>query len=318
MLLSIVIVNFNSGSYLADCIKSITDSNIDFDYEIIVVDNASSDDSLTTSKRLFPDIKYIENPDNRGFGKANNQGIDLARGKYVLIQNPDTLVNGTAIRDMVAYAGKNKDIGIMSAKLLNKDGTLQWSIHNYPDVLTVLFEGLFLHRLFPGLSRRIGLTVHDKRIYDASRDVDWITGAIMLVDTEAIKTVGKFDERFFLYVEEVDWCYRMRKQGWRVHYFAEAGFTHYLGNSKGSQKLFIQYQKASVQYASKHFSAIRRFMFCLAILVYLANRMLVESIKLVLGRTADGKIMVRRYFSGIIAVIEMMIKGADLAKYNME
>jgi GT2 family glycosyltransferase len=318
MLLSIVIVNFNSGSYLADCIQSITNSNIDFDYEIIVVDNASSDDSLTASKKLFPNIKYIENPDNRGFGRANNQGIDLAGGKYVLIQNPDTLVSGTAIRDMVAYADVNKDIGIMSAKLLNRDGTLQWSIHNYPDVLTVLFEGLFLHRAFPGLSRKFGLTVHDVQLYQTSQDVDWVTGAIMLVDTEAIRAVGKFDERYFLYVEEVDWCYRMRKQGWRVHYFADASFTHYLGNSKGNQKLFIQYQKASVQYATKHFGAIRRFAFCLAILIYLTNRMLVESIKLLLKRTGDGKTMVKRYFSGIIAVVEMMIKGADLPKYSME
>lgn len=318
MLLSIVIVNYNSGNYLSDCIQSIVNANIDFDHEIIVVDNASSDDSLTRAKKLYPDVKFIENPDNRGFGKANNQGIDIARGKYILIQNPDTLVIGTAIQDMVAYAAENKDIGILSTKLLNKDGTLQWSIHNYPDVQTILFEGLFLHRVFAGLSKKLGLTVHDEQLYETSQDVDWITGAIMLVDTEAIKAVGKFDELFFLYIEEVDWCYRMRKSGWRVHYFADASFTHYLGNSKGSQRLFIQLQKAKVQYATKHFGVIRRFAFCTAVIIYLANRLAVEGAKFIIKRTEDGNTMVKRYYTGIIAVAEMMLKGAELPKYKME
>jgi GT2 family glycosyltransferase len=276
---------------LYDCIKSIYDSKISFDYEIIVVDNASADDSVVKTKEAFPSVKYIENTGNLGFAKANNQGINLSKAKYVLIQNPDTIVIDSAIDNLVEYAEKNKDVGILGAKLLNSDGSLQYSIKRFPSVISQFFEALFLHKMISKLSAYLGEVIYDNNAYTRTKNVDWITGAIMLVREEAIESVGSFDESFFLYAEEVDWCYRMKKAGWQVIYYPKASFIHHMGKTKASELLYTQHIRARRQFGRKHFCKGKALLFDLASLTFLVVRAALYFIISTIKHTEDSEYM---------------------------
>lgn len=309
MLLSIILVNYNSGEMLSGCIQSIRESGIGFAYEIIVVDNASVDDSLKQAQATYADVRYIINNENAGFAKANNQGIDIARGKYILIQNPDTLVVGNAIETLVSFIRNNPDIGITSGILLNEDHTLQHSIRRFPSVTGQLFEALFIHKLTPRLSRKFGEVVLDEMVYKKPLDVDWVTGAVMLLSRDVISKVGKLDESFFLYAEEVDWCYRMKKNGLRMVYFPQAVFIHFMGKTNVNLQRYTQHVMARRQFAYKHFSTARARMFDMASLIFLINRGLLFLMLSAVRPSSERRKLRRLYFEASKALLVMMMKA---------
>lgn len=267
--LSIVIVSWNVRRLLRRCLESIhrpeaprrRDRSAAFGLgkdearltiEIIVVDNGSQDGSVEMVRKRFSDVHLIANEENRGFSAANNQGIHVADGRYVLVLNPDTEVTGGALATLVAFADGHPDVGLAGPQLLNPDGTIQSSRRRFPTLLTALFESTWLEPWAPpGLLKRYYVLDQPD---DVIQDVDWITGAAMLVRQAAIDDVGLLDEGFFMYSEELDWCKRLREGGWRIVYVPRAQIVHYAG--KSSEQMVaarhVHFQTSKVRYFGKH------------------------------------------------------------------
>ena len=202
--LSINIVSWNTKEYLLPCIDSILQEKGSIPMEIIVIDNGSRDRSGEEVKRQFPGIHLIENGRNLGFAKAVNQGLRVSSGRYLLLLNPDTQLRQGAIENLVSFMGRHAEAGIAGAQLLNEDGSKQNSIANFPSLATELLNKSVLRRVFP---RRFP---GRDRVYPEPIEVDSVIGACMMVRREALDQVGFLDEDYFLFLEETDWCYRMK------------------------------------------------------------------------------------------------------------
>jgi len=226
---STVIVSHNCRDWLRKCLESVSPERAASDSEVVVVDNASSDGTPDLVRREFPWVSLVENAENVGFARANNQAIERCAGRYVFLLNPDAIALPQAISEMVAFMDEHPDVGIVGPRLLNPDRSLQHSIRNFPTIGNQCFEGLFLHRLMPKLTERYGEVVLDERAYERRRDVDWLCGAALLARADVIDRVGPLDESFFMYSEEMDWCYRIREAGYRVVFNPRAQVIHRSG-----------------------------------------------------------------------------------------
>lgn len=253
--MSIVIVNYNSGVLLRDCLSSIYQNTKHVGFEVNIIDNNSSDMSIKLAQEEFKDINLIENKCNIGFAKANNQGIKEARGRYVLLLNPDTIISSEVLASMVNFMDSHKDIGILGPKILNSDGTLQLSCRSFLNLKTVFFtRDSLLNKVFPNnrYSRKYLLSVwhHNDR-----REVDWVSGACMMIRKEVFDNIGLMDDNFYMYCEDVDFCYRAKKAGWKVFYLPEVEIIHHAGScSKGSRYTsIINHHKSMVVFYKKHF-----------------------------------------------------------------
>jgi N-acetylglucosaminyl-diphospho-decaprenol L-rhamnosyltransferase len=227
--LSIVIVSWNVREALRACLNSIPGEETALEPEVFVVDNASCDGSAEMVARDFPAVQLVRNSGNLGFAKASNQGIGLAHGRYVLILNPDTLVQDRALEHMVQYADAHPDIGALGPKLVSEEGAIDYrGARRFPTLWSDLQKRLRLvHPVF-GDNAMMGW---DHR---TSREVELLCGACMLVRREVIESAGMFDEAFFLFGEDVDWCFRIRRAGWKIFYLAEAVVVHLGGKSSES------------------------------------------------------------------------------------
>ena len=237
--LSIIIVNYNTSKLLNNCINSIKDETRFF-FEIIVIDNHSNDDSLAMLFQNHPDVITIKNTENVGFARANNQGFEVASGRYVLMLNSDTLVLDLAIDKMVKFMDQNPYIGACGPKNLNPDMSLQYNCHHFPSLITRFINHTQIRMVFPG-TKIFDLANMSYWDYDQIRPVDWITGACLLIRKETLDDVGYLDPNYFLYSEETDWCLRARKKGWPVVFYADASIIHYYGASsqnKTGEKVF--------------------------------------------------------------------------------
>ena len=231
MKLSIIIVNYNTKQYLRDTLTAIYDYAPDFEFEIIVVDNASRDGSWYMLKNEFPQVRTIKNTTNVGFARANNQAIPRAMGKLILFLNPDAVPKPGAIDKLVNFMDTTPYTGCVGGKLLNSDASLQLSCRSFPTYISVFFgrQSLF-RKLFPGNPFSKGFLLTDLD-YSKTQKVDWIIGACMLTHREILDRYGYFDEHFFLFVEDLDFCYRVKKSGLDIYYFPDAVFKHYHGIS---------------------------------------------------------------------------------------
>ena len=230
MVLSIIIVSWNVCDYLVDCIESILKNCRLLQYEIIVIDNASTDGTVDLIKNKYPGLILIINDTNKGFAYANNQGIRQARGRYLLFLNPDTIIKPDAVEKMLTFLEQNKDVGAIGPRLLNKDLTIQHSVRTFPTFRGALYRHTIL-RYF-GLFKNH----HEKwRMKDFKSDrltdVDQLMGAAILAEKDLVLKMGGFDERFFMYYEEADFCYRIKKAGYRIVYFPDASIIHLGGKS---------------------------------------------------------------------------------------
>ena len=244
--LSIVTINFKTKKITTDCINSILKNTKGISFEVIVIDNASNDNSYEFLRKNFEKyefIKFIKNSRNLGFAKANNQGAIKAKGKYLLFLNSDTVVKADVFRGMLAWMDKNTKVGVSTCALKNKDGTLQGSGGYFPTLFKV-FAWMFFIEDIPLLDKFIKPfhPVHTKSPlykglgqFSKSRDQDWVTGAFFLTRRDIFEKAGRFDEDYFMYTEEVDLCYRIKKMGYEIRYLPEWEITHLGGASSNKE-----------------------------------------------------------------------------------
>jgi N-acetylglucosaminyl-diphospho-decaprenol L-rhamnosyltransferase len=222
---SVVIVHFRTPDVLEVCLRRIDENLGGVPHEVLVVDNAPLDEAAERLCEGRPGVAYSRNERNIGFGRAVNQGLAMARGEYCLVLNPDVEILSGSVEEMIAQMVRDPAAGLVAPKLLNEDGTLQHSCRTFYTLPVFLLRRTFLGRLFPH-SRILREHLMLDYDHDTTRSVDWCLGASLLVRRRAIDDVGPMDERFFLYFEDVDWCYRMRARGWKVLYHPAAVMTH--------------------------------------------------------------------------------------------
>jgi len=213
---SVVTVNYRSLDHLPGCLASIRAAASGLGAEYMVVDNDTGGGAAALLREHFPDVRAIENTENVGYARAVNQGIGATGGEFVLVTNPDCVMRPGALMALVEYLRAHPRVAIAAPKILNPDGTLEYSARSFPNHLTFLFNRYsLLTRLFPNNahSRRYLLSDWD---HATIRRVDWVSGACMLVRRKAIEDVGAMDETFFMFNEDVDWCRRMNVSGWEV------------------------------------------------------------------------------------------------------
>lgn len=236
-LLSIVIVNYKTTNLLLDGLRSITHNDCSHDLEVIVIDNEVTVSTKTAILGQYPSAIVIENQTNVGYTRAVNQGIRLAHGEFILVLNADVELRKGALDRLVQFMLDHQGVGIAGAKLVYPDGQLQYSARTFYDLKTLLYRRTPLGRLHPSspVLRRHLMLDWD---HNTARQVDWVLGACLLVRREAMKQVGLMDERYFLYLEDVDWCYRMHQHGWEVYYVPEAEIVHhYRQGSRAERQL---------------------------------------------------------------------------------
>ncbi len=229
--ISIIIVNYNVKEFLQNLLHSISKSSIKINREIIIVDNASNDGSVEFIREKFPEVNLIANNKNLGFSKANNIGMKKAKGKYILLLNPDTLVSEDTFEKMIRFFEENSLVGLAGCKILNPDGTLQLACRrSFPGPWTSFCKVTGLSNLFPEsrIFARYNLTYLDP---DKTYEVDAISGSFMMFRKDLYEKIGGLDEKFFMYGEDLDFCYRTQKSGYKVFYVHSTQIIHYKGES---------------------------------------------------------------------------------------
>ncbi|MFA4954498.1 MAG: glycosyltransferase family 2 protein [Patescibacteria group bacterium] len=240
--ISIVIVSWNVREHLKANLARLFSLSDSATREIFVVDNASSDGSVNMLRHDFPQVKLIANDENLGFAKACNQALKLTRGKVIILLNPDMLVEPGALDKVLAKLESDKTIGVLGIKLTDQSGTPLRTVRRFPDVWSQLLIILKLRKFFPGINRAYECLDFD---YSRSQDVDQVRGSFFAFRRELLDSVGFLDERFFIWLEEVDYCRRVRQVGLRVHYFAETSAQDIVGASfkqlkrYPAQKMFL-------------------------------------------------------------------------------
>jgi GT2 family glycosyltransferase len=256
---SIVIVTYNNVSIIVKCLKSLADALSGYSSQVFVIDNFSSDGTVEVLKafakqqQFFSHLVVDFNTENLGFTKALNQGLRQARGNFILILNPDVVLFDMTLRLLRRKLEDDDSIGIVAPQLLNMDGTIQPSCRYFPSKADVVFKMLYLDRLFPNIFRFRRWYMPD---FDFSRscDVDQPQGAFLLVRKAVIDLVGLFDETFFMFFSDVDYCHRVRQLGWRIHFCAEASALHQQGASvfQFRPRMIVSSHRAFTQYFSKY------------------------------------------------------------------
>lgn len=230
MILSIVIVNWNTRDYLLAALESLELHAPGCEHELLVVDNASGDASVSAVEERFPRVRVIANGHNLGYARGNNQGAATARGRYLLLLNPDVVIPEGVLDRALAIMDEEADIGALGARLVHPDGRVQQSVRGFPAPLAVACEALGLSRLFPR-SRVLASYRMPWFDYQKRSDVDQPMGTFLMIRREAWDRVGPFDERFPIFFNEVDWCLRARQAGFRIVYAPEVEIVHYGGAS---------------------------------------------------------------------------------------
>jgi GT2 family glycosyltransferase/lipopolysaccharide/colanic/teichoic acid biosynthesis glycosyltransferase len=222
---SIIIVTYNSAKVIGACLDSLASDVSSGLAEVIVVDNASPDDSVRVVREHYPWATLIAGRENLGYSKGVNLGMQRAHGRFLLVLNPDTVVRRGALRRLIDFAEKTPDAGIIGPKLVFEDGTVQLSCRRFYTIRVLLMRRTPLGKIFRNdrAAREHLMMDFD---HDSTREVDWVLGAAMFVRREAVDNVGMMDERFFLYFEDVDWCYRMKQRGLKTYYLADAVIEH--------------------------------------------------------------------------------------------
>lgn len=251
--LSVIVVSYNTESLLIQTLESVRFAGEACDLEVYVVDNGSTDNSVQSVRELFPEVTLICNDKNVGFATANNQAIRQSAGRYVLLLNSDTVVRHDTFRVMIDFLDTNSTVGAAGCKVVKPDGQLDLACRrSFPTVTNAIYHFLRLDKLFPHSERfaRYNLTFLDP---DLSYQVDSLVGAFMMVRREAIVQAGLLDEAFFMYGEDIDWCYRIKDSGWQIWYVASTSIVHLKGGS-GRRRVKVSYEfyRAMLVYFKKH------------------------------------------------------------------
>jgi GT2 family glycosyltransferase len=287
---SIVIVNWNTRALLLQCIGSILETTHGASLEIIVVDNGSEDDSAQAVASAYPSARVIQNGENLGFAKANNIGMRLAQGEFLCLVNSDVIVLPGAVEEMLRYIRGNPGIGILGPRLLNPDMSLQPSCKYFPTLRTAGCHAVGLNAFFPRNRYLCG-----EHMPSAShvriRECDVMVGAFLMVRLTALKEVGLFDERFFIYGEEVDLCHRFHDCGWGVVYFPGVSVIHIGGasSSRNAQRFFCESFKSKRMYWMKHYGSLSQLAFVLISLLHQIRRISSSAIGVARNQYTGGQ-----------------------------
>jgi GT2 family glycosyltransferase len=252
---SVVIVTWNGWNFTRQCLESLATCQGESRMEIIVVDNASSDGTPGLIRQQFPNVHLIENTTNEGFSRANNTGIRLCNGEYICLINSDVKVLPYCLARAVDCMEQNRAIGILGPRMLGPNGETRRSCMRFPSLWSRFCRAVALDRLFTHSRLCGGFLMRDFE-HDRLLDVEVLNGWFWVVRKEALEQVGPLDNRFFIYGEDIDWCYRFKKVGWRVVFYPQAESTHYGGgsSSKAPIRFYLEKQKADAQYWLKHHS----------------------------------------------------------------
>ena len=293
--LSVIIVSWNVADLLVDCLDSVLFNSVVMSRqpdqqprtEVIVVDSASSDSTVERVRQRFPGVTLLPQAENVGFTRGNNIGLQAARGRYLLLLNPDTLVLGDALQVMVNHMDANPDVGMLGPYTLNTDGTPQSTRRRFPTLATAFFESTWLQPFAPQalLDRYYMRDLPDL----GTCDVDWVQGSALMVRREVYEQIGGLDEGFVMYSEELDWCKRAKDADWRVVFLGAAQIIHHGGKSSDQVTAFkhIQFQRSKLRYFRKYHGsgavlALRTFL-----LMNYAWQLGLESVKSLLGHKRD-------------------------------
>ena len=265
MNLSIIIVSWNVKEDLGNCLRSIEENKPREEFEIIVVDNASTDGSVDTIKKDFPDVKIIANSENSGFSAANNQAIRTAKGQYIFLLNPDTIVYPNSLDTLITFLDDHTDVGACGPKFLGSDGEVHFSVGYVPTFRSLIYGRTFLRSLGVFRRRHKELTARNFN-FERTADVDQLSGAALMVRRPVMEEIGLMDESFFMYYEDVDLCLRIRKAGFKIVYVPESVITHIGGRSSGQvsarrrimlyRSLFVYFRKHRGRFATGLFGLI--------------------------------------------------------------
>lgn len=252
--IDVIIVNYNSTDYLLRCLRSIFDAARSIPLEVLVQDNDSRD-NVDRVSRLFPEVRLTKNDRNLGFARAINNALEESSSPYVLILNPDTIVLEDFFETVIDYLNSHDDVGIMGPKILDSDGAVQGSARLFPNLLTALFgRKSLLTKIFPDnpITRENILTGRSDGV--TPMEVDWVSGACMVIKRKAIEDVGAMDAHFFMYWEDADWCRRMWRRGWKVVYFPRPAVIHYVGVSseKNVFRSVVEFHRSIYRLFEKH------------------------------------------------------------------
>ena len=258
MRLSIIIVSWNVKNLLERALAAAEQNPPRSASEIIVVDNASSDGSADLVTAKFPSVKLIRSPQNVGFAAGNNLGFQKASGEYLLCLNPDTEVQAGVLDFIIDAFDRDARLGAFGVKLLNSDGSLQPSCKSFPSADTILYNACGLDALFPR-SKIFGKYNMSWFKHDAELEVDQPMGAALALRRSALDQTGVYDERYFMYFDEVDLCWRLKQAGWKIKFFPQVCITHHWAQStkqalfKMNKQWYISFQKYLVK--NKHYPA---------------------------------------------------------------
>lgn len=298
MKVDIVIVEYNTAPLLKECLDSITSQRWQNDYQIWVVDNASSDESVKVVKENFPEVKLISNSNNLGFAKANNQVLTKSQSKYCLLLNSDTIV-GEGSLDKLVEMMEDKTLGIGSCKLVNKDGSFQPNAGNLPQLLPVLTWLSGLDDLF----NRLGVILPsfhqtNKNYYSTQKQIGWCSGAVMMVNTAMAQKIGGLDENIFMYGEDVEFCLRAHRQGYKIGWTDQAQIVHLGGASSKDNPQFKQWTgefKGLLYISNKYDSFFSQVFLRLFIYIFSFIRMI--------AYLAIGKVRASKTYGQVILAI---------------
>lgn len=287
--LSIIIVSWNVADLLAACLESIERSlsGSGLKVETIVVDSASNDDTVAMLRRRFPEVRLLARRDNIGFVRGNNLGLQIARGRLILLLNPDTCVPGDALAQMARALEADPDLGIVGPHTLNSDGSTQSTRRRFPTLLTAFFESTWLQPLAPrGVLRHYRV---EEIADDACLDVDWVQGSALMLRREVYEAIGGLDPGYVMYSEEMDWCRRAKEAGWRVRYLGNAKIVHHGGGSseQAPARSHVHFQQSKLRYfhvwhGRRSAQVLRAFL----LLMY-AHQLALEWAKCLLGHRRD-------------------------------
>jgi len=251
---SVIVVSYNARDHLERCLETVAGRA----HEVIVVDSGSTDGSRELVRERFPGVRLLELAENRGYGAGANEGVRIASGRWFLLLNSDAWPVGNGVEELVAFGDRHPEIGVAGPKLLNPDGSLQRSVRGFPTVWRLATEYFFLRKLAPG-TRALNAFYAANFDHETVRKAEFLMGAALLLRREAIAQVGGFDERFFMFSEETDLCYRMHKAGWTVEFFPEAEFVHVGGASTRSEwgRMYREQLRGHLLFLAKHQSLYR-------------------------------------------------------------
>lgn len=303
MELSIIIVNWNAKEYLAKCLQSIINTTRSLSYEIIVVDNHSSDGSVRLIAERFPQVKVIESSENVGFSRANNIGIKESRGRYIYCVNSDIEVLSDSIGTLHHFMEQHPETGMLGPRVLNADRTIQLSCRRIPTLWNLLCVAVYFNAVFPDSFVFPDLYMQ-RWHYNALSDVSVLSGCFMVMRRKAIDEVGAFDERFFFYGEDVDICTRFARSPWHVKFLPDAEVVHYGGASSAAApvRYFIEMQRADLMYWSKHHSRFSTGVYRVVMWVHHVVRVSIYSVRMSLARAvpANTRYRFRRHLCSLL------------------